>query len=191
MQRIAPFERYTYEKPGYGSIDPNSFLRTSQFTHYGIMVRGDDDSILDFYENALGLLRQKEYVMEGGAAHCVAGAAAVFALRENEAYYVTDFDDPRSSLEIKKHRSGRLKFIRLKQECEMPVVWDRQKPGSLGMSLYTYRVRSADDFRNRVIEHGATGVTEILPNEFGKPSFSFIAPEGSAWNLIEDAEVFA
>ncbi len=190
LQRIAPFERYNYEKPGYGTIDPASFLKTSQFTHYGIMIRKDDDSILDFYEQALGLLRQKEFVMEGGAAFCVKGAGDIFALREGEVYYVTDFDDPRSSLEIKQHRSGRLKFIRLKEEGDMPVVWDRQRPGSLGMSLYTYRVRSADDFRRRVLEHGATDVTEIVPNEFGRPSFSFIAPEGTSWNLIEDDDVF-
>ncbi|MEM7500433.1 MAG: VOC family protein [Pseudomonadota bacterium] len=191
LQRIAPFERYNYEKPGYGAIDPASFLKTSQFTHFGIMIRKDDDSILDFYESALGLMRQKEYVMEGGAAHCVKGAGDIFALQADEVYYVTDFDDPRSSLEIKQHRSGRLKFIRLKEECEMPVVWDRQRPGSLGMSLYTYRVRSAEDFRRRVADYGASNVTEVLPNEFGKPSFSFIAPEGSSWNLIEDADVFS
>ncbi|MEM9530915.1 MAG: VOC family protein [Pseudomonadota bacterium] len=190
LARIAPFERYNYEKPGYGTIDPHSFLKTSQFTHYGTMIRADDDSILDFYEKALGLLRQKEYVMEGGAAHCVKGAADIFALKENEVYYVTDFDDPRSSLEIKQHRSGRLKFIRLKEECDMPVVWDRQQPGSLGMSLFTYRVKSAEDFRERVIDGGASNVTDILPNEFGKLSFSFVAPEGSTWNLIEDPTAF-
>jgi len=191
LQRIAPFERYNYEKPGYGTIDANSFLKTSQFTHFGTMIRADSDAILDFYERSLGLMRQKEYVMEGGAAHCVLGAGEIFALEEDQVYYVTDFDDPRSSLEIAQHRSGRLKFIRLKEQCEMPSVWDRQRPGSLGMSLFTYRVRSARDFRARVIDGGATDVTEILPNEFGKPSFSFVAPEGSSWNLIEDRDVFA
>ena len=188
--RIAPFERYNYEKPGYGTINPHSFLKTSQFTHFGIMIRQDDDHILDFYEKALGLMRQKEYVVEGGAAFCVKGAAAVFDLRGDEVYYVTDFDDPRSSLDIKAHRSGRLKFIRLKKECDMPRVWDRQRPGSLGMSLYTYRVRSVETYRQRVMEHGATEVTEILDNEFGNLSFSFVAPEGSSWNLIQDDAVF-
>ena len=154
------------------------------------MIRQDDDHVLDFYEKALGLMRQKEYVVEGGAAFCVKGAAAVFDLRGDEVYYVTDFDDPRSSLEIKAHRSGRLKFIRLKKECDMPRVWDRQRPGSLGMSLYTYRVRSVENYRQRVMEHGATEVTEILDNEFGNLSFSFVAPEGSSWNLIQDDTVF-
>ncbi len=188
--RVAPFERYNYEKKGYGTVNPASLLKTSQFTHFGTMIRRDDDSILDFYENTLGLMRQKEYVMEGGAAHCVKGAAEIFNLTGDEVYYVTDFDDPRSSMEIKNHRSGRLKFIRMKEECDMPEVWDRQRPGSLGMSLFTYRVRSASDFRERVIKGGATEITEISNNEFGKPSFSFIAPEGSSWNLIEDADVF-
>ncbi len=82
-------------------------------------------------------------------------------------------------------------FDAVGKSCDIPVVWGRQRPGFLVMSLYTYRVRSVETFRRRVMEYGANEVTEILDNDFGKPSFSFVAPEGSSWSSIEDDAVFA
>ena len=55
FHRLALFERYNYEKPTYGLIDDDSFLKTSQFTHHGIMIRSDDPSNLAFYDQCLGL----------------------------------------------------------------------------------------------------------------------------------------
>jgi len=181
--RLALFERYNYEKPTYGDIDDHSFLRTSQFTHHGILIRADDGTALDFYDKCLGLLKQKEHLL-GGKPTCSSGNKAAFGLDDKEQYYIHDYDDPRSSLEIAGHVSGRLKIVRMASSAEMPEVYDLCSPGSLGMSLFTYQVRDIEDYRRRVLDGGATQVSEIRDNELGAPSITFKAPDGNAMGLV-------
>lgn len=183
--RLALFERYNYEKPTYGNIDDAAFMQNSQFTHHGILIRANDASVLDFYEDTLGLLRQKEQTL-GGKPTCSSGNKQTFSLGDDEIYHIHDFDDPRSSLEIAGHLSGRLKFVRMAEDAEMPDVTDQSRPGSLGMSLFTYQVRDIAEYRRKVIAGGATHVTEVCKNEFGAPSISFRAPDGTSWNLVGD-----
>ena len=185
--RLALFERYNYEKPNYGDIDETSFLQTSQFTHHGILIRRDDGSVLSFYDQCLGLLKQKEDLL-GGKPTCSSGNKEVFRLDDTEQYHLHDFDDPRSSLDLPGHISGRLKIVRMRESSEMPDVWEYSRPGCLGMTLLTYQVRDIDDYRKRVIEGGATEVSEIADNEFGFPSLSFNAPDGNPFSLVGNLE---
>jgi catechol 2,3-dioxygenase-like lactoylglutathione lyase family enzyme len=185
--RLALFERYNYEKPTYGDIDDNSFMRTSQFTHHGILIRNDDGTVLDFYHETLGLLKQKEHLL-GGKPTCSSGNKEVYDLDDDEQYYIHDFDDPRSSLDIKGHLSGRLKIVRMSEDSEMPDVRERSRPGCLGMTLLTYQVRDIEDYHQRVQGGGATDVSPIAANEFGLPSFSFNAPDGNPYALVGNLE---
>jgi uncharacterized glyoxalase superfamily protein PhnB len=52
------------------------------------------------------------------------------------------------------------------------------------MSLYTYRVVDIDDYHKKVMKSSATMVKNVTENEFGGPSFSFIAPNGTFWTLV-------
>jgi len=183
LYRMALFERYNYEKPNYGRIDESSFLKTSQFTHHGILIRSNNPECLDFYEHTLGLLKQKQHTL-GGKPTCSSGNKQTFALEDHEVYHIHDFDDPRSSLEISGHLSGRLKIVRMSEKAAMPNVFDKSRPGSLGMTLLTYQVRDINNFKTRVSGGGASGVTEVMDNEFGTPSISFVAPDGLSWNLV-------
>ncbi len=185
--RLALFERYNYEKPTYGDIDDSSFLKTSQFTHHGILIRNDDASVLSFYHEALGLLKQKEHLL-GGKPTCSSGNKEVYDLSDTEQYYIHDFDDPRSSLDIAGHLSGRLKIVRMKASSEMPSVWEQSRPGCLGMTLLTYQVRDIKEYRMRVIDGGATQISAIGDNELGYPSFSFYAPDGNPFALVGNLE---
>jgi len=45
-------------------------------------------------------------------------------------------------------------------------------------------VSSIAEYFQRVKASNAQKITEIVANEFGKPSFSFIAPDGHFWTLI-------
>jgi uncharacterized glyoxalase superfamily protein PhnB len=54
----------------------------------------------------------------------------------------------------------------------------------LGYSLYTYRVRGIEKYREKVKASKATNVTEIHKNEFGEKSFSFTAPDGYFWTIL-------
>lgn len=181
--RLALFERYNYEKPTYGDIDDHSFLRASQFTHHGILIRADDGAALNFYDQCLGLLKQKEHLL-GGKPTCSSGNKAAFGLGDTEMYYIHDFDDPRSSLDIKGHVSGRLKIVRMAKSAQMPTVYDQCSPGALGMSLFTYQVRDIEEYRRKVVDGGATKVSPVLENELGFPSITFVAPDGNAMGLV-------
>ncbi len=185
FHRLALFERYNYEKPLYGMVDESSFLKTSQFTHHGILIRADDASALDFYDQCLGLLKQVEHTL-GGKPTCSSGNKQTFNLSDDEIYHIHDYDDPRSSLNIAEHCSGRLKIVRMSASAEMPDVYDKSRPGSLGMSMYTYQVRDIDDYLKRVKDGGATGISPITENEFGVPSIGFTAPDKTVWNLCGD-----
>jgi uncharacterized glyoxalase superfamily protein PhnB len=62
---------------------------------------------------------------------------------------------------------------------------DRSRPGCLGTSLYTWRVNDVEGMWKRVQAGGAISVTDVLPDEFGTSSFSFIAPDGCFWTLTQ------
>jgi hypothetical protein len=53
------FQRFGYTLPHYGAIDEHSFLKTSQFTHMGLVIQDDSKETLKFYEDVLGLLRAR------------------------------------------------------------------------------------------------------------------------------------
>jgi uncharacterized glyoxalase superfamily protein PhnB len=178
------YERFNYTIPHYGDVNEDALFRTSQVTHVGMVIRNDDKVALRFYDEVLGLLRARD---DNTVTYDEAKASRrIFDLEPGEQYTTTDFDDPRSSsTDFEKMRSGRLKIIRFPEATEMPTVYDRARPGALGMSLYTYRVRDLDAYRERVRTSGATDMTPIVENEFGERSFSFVAPDGYFWTLLE------
>ncbi len=177
------FQRYGYELPHYGSIAEEGHLRTSQVTHAGMVVQGGPE-LLRFYDEVLGLLRARDGHRSDDSEPA---SKAIFDLRPGEAYISTDFDDPRSvPSDLQKVRSGRLKIIRfLPDGPTLPDLRDRSRPGSIGFALYTYRVRDIEMYHRRVSESAANEVTPILRNELGERSFSFVAPDGYFFSLIE------
>ncbi len=83
-------------------------------------------------------------------------------------------------------RSGRLYIIRFPENITLESHFTDAKPGSLGMCLYTYRVRGIETYWQQVRESPAQQVTEIVNNEFTEKSFSFVAPDGYFWNILEN-----
>ena len=110
----------------------------------------------------------------------------MFDLQVGEKFFVTAFDDPRSSVtDLQAARSGRLYIVRFPETKSLPNRFEMAQPGCLGMSLYTYRVNDIAAYRERVQTSSAQAVTEIFENEFGDRSFSFTAPDGYFWTLVE------
>ncbi|MFN6568154.1 VOC family protein [Dendronalium sp. ChiSLP03b] len=178
------FQRFGYTLPDYGQIDRNAALKTSQFTHMGMIVQDDSKESLKFYEEVLGLLRVRDDV-ETSYESSPAGRE-LFDLKPGEKYIVTAFDDPRSSKsDLMAARSGRLYIIRFPDAIALESQFDAAKPGSLGMSLYTYRVRGIEAYGDRIQASPAQKLTSIVENEFGEKSFSFIAPDGYFWTLVD------
>jgi uncharacterized glyoxalase superfamily protein PhnB len=76
-------------------------------------------------------------------------------------------------------------IIRFPENITLESRFVDAKPGSLGMCLYTYQVQGIETYFQRVRESTATQITEIVSNEFAEKSFSFIAPDGYFWNIVE------
>lgn len=103
-----------------------------------------------------------------------------------EIIHTTDFDDPRSSTNFKKMRSGRLHTKTFTPNTLLlDPVFDKTSPGALGMTLYSYRVADIDMYRERVAASAATRVSQVILDEFGFRTFSFVAPDGYWWQIIE------
>ncbi|MBE9128079.1 VOC family protein [Coleofasciculus sp. LEGE 07081] len=183
LTRQVLFQRFGYSLPNYGQINESAFFKTSQITHMGMVIQDDSKETLCFYEDILGLLRTRDDVettYESSDA-----ARQMFDLQPGERFLVTAFDDPRSSKsDLQAVRSGRLYILRFPEAMQLADCFEKAKPGCLGMSLYTYRVKELEEYFNRVKVSAARSVTEITGNEFGETSFSFVAPDGYFWTLI-------
>lgn len=183
LYRQVLFQRFGYTVPNYGQINENAALQTSQFTHMGMVIQDDSKATLKFYEEVLGLLRSRDDV-ETSYESSLAGRE-IFALQPGEKFLVTSFDDPRSSAtDFMAARSGRLYMIRFPESLELESQFERAKPGSLGICLYTYRVRGLEVYRDRIKASQAQNLTAIINNEFEEQSLSFVAPDGYAWTLV-------
>jgi catechol 2,3-dioxygenase-like lactoylglutathione lyase family enzyme len=182
LYRQVFFERFGYESPQYGRIDPNCLFRTSQHTHFGMMIVNDDHKVLQFYDEILGLKRwfdaERPYEQ-------ATGSRSIFGLAEGETHWMVDFDDPRSGHSLADRRSGKLKVVRFSRSSKLADKLARSRPGCLGYSLYTWRVNDVEAMWKRVQAGGASSVTDVLQDEFGTRSFSFVAPDGYPWALLQ------
>lgn len=184
LTRQVLFQRFGYTLPDYGQIDENAALKTSQFTHIGMVIQDDSKETLRFYEEVLGLLRVRDDV-ETSYESSLAGRE-IFDLKPSEKFSVTAFDDPRSSkTDFLAARSGRLYIIRFPNALELESQFERSQPGCLGMCLYTYNIDGLDVYCDRIKASLAQNITDIVSNEFGEKSFSFVAPDGYFWTLLE------
>jgi catechol 2,3-dioxygenase-like lactoylglutathione lyase family enzyme len=184
LTRQVLFQRFGYSVPNYGQINEQSAFKASQVTHMGLIVQDDSKETIQFYEDVLGLLRVRDDI-ETTYESSQAGRE-FFDLQPGEKFIVTAFDDPRSSVtDWQAARSGRLYIVRFPEAYAVPEQFEKAQPGCLGMSLYTYRVGNAEEYRDRIQASSARNVTEICLNEFGDRSFSFTAPDGYFWTLIE------
>jgi catechol 2,3-dioxygenase-like lactoylglutathione lyase family enzyme len=184
LTRQVLFQRFGYTVPEYGKINHNAPLKTSQFTHMGMIVQDDSKEILRFYEEVLGLLRVRDDV-ETSYESSLAGRE-FFDLQPGEKFIVTAFDDPRSSQsDLMKARSGRLYIIRFPEFMQLESGYEAAQPGSLGMCLYTYRVKGIQTYFDRVRASSVHKFTNIVTNEFGEMSFSFVAPDNYFLTLLE------
>ncbi len=179
--RQVMFQRFGYTIPGYGAVNPASAFKSSQITHFGLVTH-TDQAALDFYEQTLGLLRVRSN--SEATYEKVSDGPNVFELAPGERYLCTDFDEPGSSLDPLKAKSGRLKIIHYDLGAKVPARFELASPGSLGPSLYTYRVADLNEYYGRVKASPASDLTDVAANEFGERSFSFTAPDGYVWTLL-------
>ena len=175
------FERFNYESPMYGRIDRHALLRTSQHTHFGLMIADDDPHVLDFYDEVLGLQR---WMDEHTPYENATGSRSIFGLEPGEGFHMVDFDDPRSGRSLGDRRSGKLKCVRFAKSARIEDARDRSRAGCLGYGTYCWRVTDIEAMHTRVTRAGAHKISDVLTDEFGRRAFTFDAPDGYQWMLI-------
>ncbi len=183
LWRQVYFERFGYQNALYGHVAEDSLMRSSQITHFGMVIRSDDHGVLDFYDQVLGLKRTADHHVPYEQ---TVGSRAIFDIPEGEPHWLVDFDDPRSGDGPDTRRSGRLKILRFPESAEMPDRRGQATAGHLGFGDYVWRTDDARALRARAIEGGATNATDVVPDEFGTPAFRALAPDGYAWTFVED-----
>ncbi len=177
-------ERFNYRNEAYGRINRNCLMATSQMTHCGAMVVSDDHTVVDFYEEAMGLFRSTDKHVAYEDA--VLAARTVFRLREGEPHWIIDFDNPENAGKAwNEQASGRLKIVRRPPGYGLDDIRDRARPGCLGYSLYTWRLRDVEAVYRKVEAAGAQNMSDIVSDEFGQRAFGFTAPDGYPWVLME------
>jgi catechol 2,3-dioxygenase-like lactoylglutathione lyase family enzyme len=179
--QVVVMQRHHIDMGSYGSIAADSLLRTSEGCHMGLVVQGSDLSLFDFYETALGFRRGRtvRIAHEPGYA-----PSDMFQLAPGEAFTEIDFENPESGATAETAQPGRLRVFMLHTRTLQPDRRADSRPGNLGYSLYTARVGNLGVVQARVQDAGAP-VTPMQADEFGTAAFSFTAPDGYVWTLLQ------
>ena len=95
------FQRYGYQIPGYGTVNPDAPLQTSEFTHHDFNIKGDMKSATEHYVTVLGLKSENEPVIDGD---WLEGPKRVFNMEDGHSHWYRGFVSPNNIC-------GKLKFF--------------------------------------------------------------------------------
>jgi catechol 2,3-dioxygenase-like lactoylglutathione lyase family enzyme len=184
--RLVAMQRFHVDMTRYGTIADGSVLRASEGCHMGLVVTGEDFSLFDFYRDALGFKFGKRVVIDREPGYT---PSDFFDLTPGESFTECDLEDPASGATPATQLPGRLRVFMIHHARPQPDLRPVARPGHLGYCLYTCRGRDAAAARAAVAAHaghgGASQITPLMPNEFGEPGFSFTAPDGYAWAIVQ------
>ncbi len=172
------------ERPNFGSkINWDSHYKGAEITHVGFVIESDDPSVLDFYPEVLGVKPRRPenfYAYDEMAPSSI----AIYGIKPGMGYGSNNYGNPSdTSTSTWTNKSGSLLIRRVLPDPTTPPV--QARPGAHGLTLFTYAVADIEDYHRRISASDATRVTEIMGNEFDERSFSFIAPDGTDWALVE------
>ena len=184
--RVVAMQRYNIAMAHYGTFATDSLCRTTEGCHMGLVVTGEDFSVFDFYADVLGFKVGKKVHIKYEPGYT---PSDFFDLSPGEHFTECDFEDPISGDTPDTQLPGRLRAFLIHNARPQPDLRRASQPGNLGYSLYTVRVKDLAATRVAVLAYtqqdGATGVSDITPDEFGTPAFSFTAPDGYAWTALQ------
>jgi hypothetical protein len=166
------FQRYGYEIPGYGTINANTNLQTSELTHHDWFIKVDSMQQLMYLQTALGLKAEKQPEIDGD---WLKGAKAVFQMKDGYTHWYQGFVSPNDIC-------GKLKFFM--PRGPKPDNSAHQRIGELGITLHSFYTKKLEYVYLLIKRHGIKP-SDILVNEFGERSFVFKGIEGASWQIIE------
>jgi hypothetical protein len=172
--RHAFLQRVGFDRPGFGTFAEGTPLPVCESTHGNVVI--PDLAAHEFHATGLGLVVQTPVQRIDWSNTAVRRS---LALQEGEAFSV-----------IVYHTAGEpTGFLRVYAPHDpRPDLRAASRPGQRGNIGYTlrYPAGSLDARRAAVAAAGAAHLTVVSANEFGERSFSFDAPDGTFWNLLEE-----
>lgn len=180
--QLVAMTRMNFAVPKYGTINPDSALRMTEGCHMAVVVQGENLSIFDFYEQVIGFKRYHQVDIGYQPGYM---PSDMFDLTPEESFSEVDFDDPEAGDDYTEHLPGRLRCFLMRSPKPADDRMAQAQPGNLGHSLYSVRVGDVEAMHQRISNSEATSVSDIMPDEFGVPSFSFVAPDSFTWTVMQ------
>ncbi|MBT4740106.1 MAG: hypothetical protein HOO09_06955 [Rhodospirillaceae bacterium] len=182
LSRQAFLERFNYESEMLGKYNEDCLFPATQIVHAGLMLTADDHGVFDFYDQVLGLKRVSDHPVTWDEAMASRGA---FGLIEGETHWSVNFEEPRSGSGMNDRRSGRLLMFRFGSDSGLEDQSDLAKPGCLGHSLLTWRIRDLPSFKTDCAQGGCTDISDIRTDEFGVEAFTCTTPDRFTWTFLQ------
>ncbi len=167
------FQRYGYIIPGYGSIENDTKLKTSEFTHHDFIINATSMNQISYLSTALGLEAEDEPVIDGD---WLKGPKQVFQMQPGFSHWYQGFKSPNNIC-------GKLKFFI--PNGLTPNKSKQQRIGEKGITLHSFYTQKLDYVYQLVIDHQNLKCTSIQKNEFDERSFVFSDTTGLSWQIIE------
>lgn len=170
------FQRYGYEIPGYGTIHPDTPLKTSEFTHHDWIIPGKDMESLKYIVEVLGFKAEGKPEVNGDWQK---GPKRVFAMRDGYTHLYQGFVSPNNIC-------GKLKFfIPL---APKPDRSEYQQIGQLGLTMHTLFAPNIQKIYDKAKTYPGLKVDAITKNELGETSFILKDSVGVTWQIIQKAK---
>ncbi|HMQ09005.1 MAG TPA: hypothetical protein PKC30_17020 [Saprospiraceae bacterium] len=167
------FQRYGYEIPGYGTIHPDTPLKTSEFTHHDFIIKAPSMDVVNYVSEVLGFQAEREAVVSGDWQK---GPRRVFMMEPGYTHLYKGFVSPNNIC-------GKLKFF-----IPLGVKPDRsahQRMGELGNTMHTLFSADIVKIRNLADQYPGLTASPIHKNEYGEQSFTLKDSVGILWQIIE------
>ncbi len=167
------FQRYGYEIPGYGTINPDTPLKTSEFTHHDWIIKAESMDAISYLSTALGLKSEGAPELNGDWQR---GPKRVFMMDTGYSHWYQGFVSPNNIC-------GKLKFFI--PRGTKPDRSAHQRVGELGVTMHSLYTPKLDMVYDLVKKDGRLRAGAVQKNELGERSFNFSDSVGVSWQIIE------
>lgn len=167
------FQRYGYLVPGYGTIENDTVLKTSEFTHHDFVIDAISMDQLAYLSSAFGLQAEEVPACDGDWQK---GPKSVFQMEPGFSHWYQGFVSPNNIC-------GKMKFFI--PNGLKPNRSEQQRIGEKGITLHSFYARRLDLVHELVTAHEDLVSTTIQKNEFGERSFVCKDTTGISWQIIE------
>ncbi len=169
------FQRYGYEIPGYGTVDTDTTLKTSEFTHHDFIIDAVSLEQMSYLSTALGLKAEEAPAIDGDWQK---GPKEVFQMEPGFSHWYQGFVSPNNIC-------GKLKFFIPRGKKTNKSA--QQRIGEKGITLHSFYTPKLTTVQDLVAKH-KLHPSEIQANEFGELSFVFSDTAGVSWQIIEKTQ---